>query len=249
MSSSTPPVISLQDLPGLREKTEDVAQVLRQQLASHLETLRPLYAPERFFGKYTGGKLDAPTSELALSGLKEKYTPFAGKPVNLSADFDTQWLSLTGTSVELLPWEYTHMVGDKEVAMTNPARWVLNYKTGFSIGKLRAALNGKEVARPEVLRQFIVNALVLQSVLRLAPGLTQLLTDLRYEVKTEVLPEFRSVPLVVVSSCLHTFRPPDEMISMAMAFSGVAAFVELLDIEASKNPRDLLKEKIAELLG
>jgi hypothetical protein len=125
----------------------------------------------------------------------------------------------------------------------------MNYKSGLSFGKLRAAVSGEEQARPELLRQFIVNALVLQAVLRFTPGFAPLFADLRYELKTETPPEFRGLPLVTVTSCLESFRPADDLISAATAFSGVPAFVELLDIEASKSPRDLLKERIEQLVA
>jgi len=249
MSSPTPPVVALQDLPGLREKTERVSQALRQQLTVHLETLKPMYAPDRIFGKLTGGKIDVVTSDRALAEVKEKIAAFTGNPFNLSSAFDAQWLSLTGATIELFPLEYTHEIGGRKITMSCPLRWVLNYKSGLSFGKLRAAVCGEEQARPELLRQFVVNTLVLQTVLRFTPGFVQLFTDLRYELKTETPSEFKGLPLVTVTSCLESFRPADDLIMAATAFSGVPAFVELLDIEASRNPRDLLKERIEQLLS
>jgi hypothetical protein len=118
----------------------------------------------------------------------------------------------------------------------------------LSIGKLRAALTGVEPVRPEVLRQFIVNALVLQTVLKFNPGLPGLFSALRFDMQPETAAEFRGIPLITFVSCLQTFRPADDLISTATAFSGVPAFVELLDLEASRTPRDLLKETIEQLL-
>lgn len=249
MSSSTSPVVTLQDLPGLRAKTERVSEALRHQLSVHLETLRPMYAPDRIFGKLTGGKIDVLTSDRALAEVREKIAAFTGNPYNLSSGFEAQWLSLTGPTLELYPWEYAHDVGGRKITMTCPLRWVVNYRSGLSFGKLRAAVSGEEQARPELIRQFIVNALVLQAVLRFTPGFVQLFADLRYELKTETPPEFKGLPLVTITSCLESFRPADDLISAATAFSGVSAFVELLDIEASKSPRDLLKERIEQLLS
>ena len=249
MSSSTPPVVTLQDLPGLRSKTERVSEALRQQLFAHLETLRPMYAPDRIFGKFTGGKVDVPTSDRALSEVKEKIAAFTGSPFNLSSAFEAQWLTLTGAAIELFPWEYAHEIAGRKITMTCPLRWVLNYKSGLSFAKLRAAVSGEEQARPELLRQFVVNALVLQAVLRFTPGFVQLFADLRYEVKIETPPELNGLPSLTVRSCLESFRPADDLISAATAFSGVPAFVELLDVEASKNPRDLLKQRIEQLLA
>jgi hypothetical protein len=249
MSSPNAPVIVLQDLPGLRSKTERVSEALGKQLARHLETLKPMYAPERIFGKFAGGKLDASTDERALAEMKEKFSAYSEKPFNLPSVFEPHWLTLTGSALELIPWEYVHDVGGRKITMTAPLRWVLSYKSGLSIGKLRAAMTGEARPQPEVLRQFVVNALALQAVMRFTPGLAPLFADLRYDVKTETLPEFTGLPLVTITSCLETFRPADDLISAATAFSGVPAFVELIDIEASKNPRDLLKERIEQLLA
>ena len=248
MTSPASREVSLQDLPGLRLKTERVSQALSQQLTAHLETLKPLYSPERIFGKLAGGKVEVATADRAMTELKEKYQPFTAKPLLLPSEFDLNWLTLTGSSLELLPWEYVHDVGGKPVTMTAPTHWVLNYKTGLSIGKLRAALSGTEPVRPELLRQFIVNALVLHTVFKFNPGLPALFSALRFDMQTEVSTEFRGIPLITVVSCLQTFRPADELISTATAFSGVPAFVELLDLDASRNPRDLLRETIEQLI-
>lgn len=249
MSSSTVPAITLQDLPGLRSKTERVSEALRQQLTTHLETLKPMCSPERIFGKLAGGKVDVATSERALDDVKAKFPAYSDKPFNLPSAFDSHWLTLIGASLELIPWEYAHEIGGRQITMTAPLRWVVNYRSGLTLGKLRAAAAGEAKLPPEVLRQFVVNALALQAVLRFTPGLAQLFADLRYELKTEPLPEFKGLPLVTVTSCLESFRPADDMITAATAFSGVPAFVELLDIEASKNPRDLLKERIEQLVA
>lgn len=249
MSSPNAPVIALQDLPGLRSKTERVSEALGKQLSTHLETLKPMYATERIFGKFAGGKLDVPSDERALADVKEKFKAYSEKPFNLPSIFEPHWLTLVGSAMELIPWEYVHDVGGRKITMTAPLRWVLNYKSGVSIGKLRAAVTGEAKLPPEVIRQFVVNALALQAVLRFTPGFVPLFADLRYEMKTEAMPEFAGLPLVTVTSCLETFRPADDLISAATAFSGVPAFVELIDIEASKNPRDLLKERIEHLLA
>jgi hypothetical protein len=56
------------------------------------------------------------------------------------------------------------------------------------------------------------------------------------------------LPLVTITSCLPSFRPADDLILAATAFSGVPAFIELVDVDAVKSPKDTLKEKIEELL-
>ena len=55
---SQPDDVFYLELPELRRKTESVSRFLRDQIAEHLETLRPLFAPERTLGKYAGGKVE-----------------------------------------------------------------------------------------------------------------------------------------------------------------------------------------------
>ena len=248
MSSQGSPAVSLQELPELRRKTEQISETLRRQLESHLETLRPIYALERVFGKLAGGRIEVPTADRALTELKEKYIPFSSKPYDLPSALDPAWLSLVGSGLEVYSWEYTHEISGKQITISSPVRWIINYKSNYNLSKVRAVLIGREQNRPEFLRQFVVNALALQSVLRLNPGLTRLFEDLRYELKIETPPELKGLPVTTITSCLASFRPADDIISAATAFSGVPAFVELIDLEGVKAPRDVLKERIEKLL-
>lgn len=240
--------LSLQELPELRRKTDAVSRFLKQQIAGHLETLRPLLAPERVFGKYAGGKSDVPGADRALAELQQNYKPFARKPYDLPETLETSWLPLVGNALDLHAWEYAHPIQGKAITMTSPLRWVVNYRTNYTLAQVKDALAGKESVRPEYLRLFVVNALVLQVMLKHNPGLTQLFTDLRYELKTETPADLRGLPVVTITSSLPSFRPADDLISAATAFSGVPAFIELIDLSAAQAPRDVLKERLEELL-
>ena len=127
-------------------------------------------------------------------------------------------------------------------------RWVVNYRTNYNLAQVKTVIDGKENARPEYLRQFVVNAVVLQLVLNRNPGLTQLFQDLRYELKTEGPPDLKGLPVVTVTSFLTSLRPADDLIQAATAFSGVPAFIELLRLDEGLKPRDPLQEKLQELL-
>jgi len=239
--------LTMQELPDLRRKTEAVSQFLRQQISTHLETLRPLLAPEAVFGKFAGGRVEVPAADRALSDLQQSYRPFVNRPYDLPREFDHHWLTLVGNSVDLHPWEYMHPVQGKSITMTSPVRWVVNYRTNYTLIQVKNVLSGKEAVRPEYLRQFVVNSLVLQLVVARHPGLARLFSDLRYELKTETPADLRGLPVVTITSCLPSFRPADDLIAAATAFSGVAAFIELADLEAIRNPKDNLREKLEEL--
>jgi len=248
MSDALNKPLTLQELPELRRKTEAVSRFLKQQIGGHLETLRPLLAPERLFGKYAGGKSEVTAAERALEELKRNYKGFTRKPYDLSDSFDMSWPGLVGSSLELHPWEYTYEIQGKPITMNSPLRWVINYRTNYNLIQVKNALAGKETARPEYLRLFVVNALVLQLLLAQSQGLVQLFADLRYELKTESPADLFGLPVVTITSSLPSFRPSDDMITAATAFSGVPAFIELIDLDAAKAPRDVLKERLDELL-
>lgn len=48
---NTAKTLTFEQLADLRERTEAIAQFLQTQLQTYLETLRPLFAPQRFLGK------------------------------------------------------------------------------------------------------------------------------------------------------------------------------------------------------
>src|SRR5438132_170946 len=127
MSEPSKPV-TLAELPELRRKTEAVSRLLRDQMAAHLETLRPLFAPERIFGKHAGGKVEVPGSERALTELQQSYKTFTRKPYDLPETLDTNWLGLVENSLDLYPSEYVHQLQGKPITMTPPLRWVINYR-------------------------------------------------------------------------------------------------------------------------
>jgi hypothetical protein len=247
MSDDSSRALTLAELPELRRKTEAVSKFLQQQVSSHLETLRPLFAPERVFGKYAGGKIEVQGTERALVELKQAYRPFTNKPFDLPSEFDTNWLALVGGAVELHPWEYVHPVQGKAITMTSPVRWVINFRTNYTLAQAKNVLGGKETVRQDYLRQFAVNALVLQIILARNPGLMRLFEDLRYELKTETPPELKGLPIVTITACLASFRPADDLIQAATAFSGVPAFIELLSLDAVQSPKDVLRERLEEI--
>jgi hypothetical protein len=127
-------------------------------------------------------------------------------------------------------------------------RWVLTYTSEYSLSQVIQTLTGKEQRRSDAVRQFVVNALVMQAVLGKFPGITQLLTDLRYEIQTEKSPALGELPLVTLRSCIPSFRPADDLILTATRFSGVPAFIELIDVEALHTLQDPLKLRLEKML-
>jgi hypothetical protein len=254
MSGSDTPTrpLTFDRLPEFRNKSEAISAFLRDQLTAHLETLRPILSAERLFGKSAGGKADAPLADRALAQLQQSYRSFAGPPFDLPAEFDPYWLTLVGNRVALYPWEYTHEASDgrqtRSISMTSPVRWVMSFSSGYTLSQLRQAILTKGERRPEHVRQFVVNALVAQLLVTHTPGLAALFADLRYDVQTHPAPDLPKLPLTTMTSGLPSFRPSDDLIFGATSFSGVPAFVELIDIDAIEGLEDPLKARLRERL-
>jgi hypothetical protein len=244
--------LTFEQLADLREKTDAIAQLLQKQLKAYLETLRPLLAPRRWLGKYTGVKEDVVGSDKAFAQLQDQYKAVCAKPFALPPELDADPLANIDNHLDLSPWEYTHQAkGEREsklLTITSPVRWVLTYSSEYAISQVTQTLASREQRRSDAIRQFVVNALVMHAMLAKFPGITQLLTDLRYDIQTEKSPALGDLPLVTIRSCLPSFRPADNLMLTAIRFSGVPAFIELIDIEALNTIQDPLKLRIEKIL-
>jgi hypothetical protein len=244
--------LSFEQLLALRGHTEAIAQFLHTQLQGHVETLRPLFAPRRLLGKYAGAKETVAGADRAFAQLQEQYKLACGKPFGLPQELDEEALSLVDNRLALYPWEYAHEAKNaretKTITITSPVCWLLTYSSGYTLTQLRHALLGTAELRADHLRQFVVNALLMAAVLARYPGLVQLFTDLRYQVRIDRAADFGALPLVTIRSCLSSFRPSDDLILAATRLSGVAAFIELIDLEAVHALPDPLKLRLEDML-
>ena len=89
----------------------------------------------------------------------------------------------------------------------------------------------------------------LQQLFETFPEIPELLRELRYDVAIEKRPELGELPLVTLRSALPAFRPSDELIAKATQFSGVPAFIELIDVEALARLHDPLRARIEAALA
>jgi hypothetical protein len=248
--------LTIEDLADLRSKTQAISDALHARISGHLETLRPLFAPRRLLGKFSGGSArrdDVAGAEKAVSSIKARYKELAGRPFALKTDLADDALTTIDPRVELYPWEYAHEArgaGEtKTIAITSPLRWVMGFSSGYTLHQVREVIAGREEKRPGDLQQFVVNALVMGAMIEKFPSLVRLIEDLRFEVGQEIAVDMRSLPLVILSSNLTSFRPPDELVMTATGFSGVDAFIELVDRDALDSMRDPLRDQLAEKLG
>lgn len=248
--------LSAAEAGQLRQKTEAISKLLQQQIEAHLETLRPLFAPRRLLGKYLGGSASrdaVPGAEKAVLALKKQFKKHAGPPFVIKGDLDERLFTNIENRVELYPWEYVHEAQAegtaKSIVITSPVRWTMSYGSSFTLGQVRRVIAGELEKRPNELAQFVLNGLVMAAMIEEFENLARLLTDLRFEVSVEPLPQLGGLPLVTLSSNLSSFRPADDLLLSATEFSGVNAFIELVDRDAVESLRDPLREKLNEILG
>ncbi|MBW2281806.1 MAG: hypothetical protein JRG76_10240 [Deltaproteobacteria bacterium] len=249
--AARPGTLSIEQLSDLREKTEAVSELLRTQLAGHVETIRPILAPPRLLGKHvrSGHRSEAHGADAALRELKQAYAGFAPRPFGLQKELTEDPISVEG-KLELYPWEYGHDLEDgKTITMTSPMRWVLAYRSGYTLAQLRKTLATKESRRTEDVRQFVASAIALKLLIEKHPEISDLFRDLRYEVSFATCDGLGDLPLTILSSSVGSVRPDDELIKTATRFSGVPAFIELIDQDAAQHLRDPLRERIASILG
>lgn len=244
--------LTFEQLAMLREQTEAIAGLLRNRLQGYLETLRPLFAPRRLLGKYVDRKEDVASSEKAVAQLREKFKEVCGTPFSLTPELDDSILTGMDNCPEIYPWEYSYELrGEEEsrsLIIASPVRWILTYGSGYTLSQVTQAIAGKYERRSNHLRQFVVNALVMNLLVAKYAKIAQLFSDLRYNIEVDKCPGLGALPFVTVSTCLPSFRPPDNLVLMATRFSGISNFVELIDIDAVHTLQDPLKSQIQELL-
>src|SRR5882757_9104420 len=95
---STEPVqpartLTFPELAEARRATETISSFLQSQLVSYLETLRPLFEPERLLGKHAGSKTVVSHGDKALAQVQQSYGALTGKPFDLPREFDAGWLT------------------------------------------------------------------------------------------------------------------------------------------------------------
>lgn len=235
----------------LRQSTEKIAQTLNKRLSSHLEVLRPLFLPKILLGAYikTATPEDIPGADKAFASLQEKYAAICENPFGLPKKLPHP-LPPISAQLESVPLEYSLYFEDskdKPIRVTSPTKWIIAYGGGCPLSRLRAMVTGVEPRQIEDMRQAIINHLTLVLFLQNFPALSQLFSDLRYEVEIKRLSDLGDLPVVVLKAPVQTFLPPDDFILQITQLSGIAAFQEIIDLEALATIPDPFKEMLQKL--
>jgi hypothetical protein len=244
--------ITLDELLDLRQKTESLSKLLQDQLAEYLGTLRPLLAPRRVLGRYAGAVGSIAREEEAFQELAKKYEEVRSK-FQLGSGLEKDHLGAVDADLEIYRWEYTHQAsGNGEphpVTVSSPVRWVLTYHSDYTLEQMRQVLTEKAERRPHSVRSFVVHALAIDLILRRNKGIARILGDLRYDVSTGFSEEFGKLPLITLQAPLRSFLPSDKVVLSSTRFSGVPAFIELIDLDSIDQLEDPLRAKLNEIMG
>jgi hypothetical protein len=252
-SSSPTKSLSFERLAVARKSTQALADFLEKQLLGYLDTLRSLLLPERLLGKFAGSKFDVPGADKALAELQDNYRRLPGKPFDFPKEFEMDWLAEVGAKLDLHRWEYSKEIateaGNRTILITSPTRWILTYGPGHSVSQAIQAFARRQDRRGiDQLRQFVVNALVMQALIARSSGLSSIFAELRYALNTQTHSGLNGLPVVMIESQIPTFLPPDPIIAGATELSGVNAFIELIDLEAIRQLPDPFKQRISLLI-
>lgn len=245
--------LTIDQVASLREKTDAVSGILGSHLRTYIDTLKPLMAPRRLLGRHVGSRDDVNGSDVALTRLKELYREGGQTPFGLPLEFPDAALAQLDSQPALYRWEYSHTAkserDSRSVTITSPVQWVLTYESGVTLSQVHSMLESKMERRTEALRQFIINALVMQLLMKGNGNLAQLFAALRYRVEMKSLPGLGNLAFVVIHAPLTSFRPADEVLLMATRFSGVSAFVELISPESIESLKDPLRAELQQALS
>src|SRR5262245_30581928 len=208
--------VSIEELSGVRQKTESVAPLLRTRLERHLETLQPVLSPRRLLGRHVRGgtRDDALGADRALHELRERFAAVCGRPFNLNKELGEEPLGIEPIA-ELHPYTYEYSLREPErtVTITSPVRWILSFRCDYALADLRKAVQERTGLRAADARQFVLNALVTGALLEKFPEIASLLNDLRYEVAVEKLEGLGELACASIRiAALPSFRPADSVI-------------------------------------
>jgi hypothetical protein len=245
--------LSLERLLKLHSLTKDIAKHCQKQLRAHLDTLAPLFRPRRILGDFVEGPGREPMvgADRNFAELGELYKSLAQKTFDLRPELNAPIESIS-TQLQLSEWEYDY---DTEVDktwstihVTSPLTWVLSYSSQYSVSSLRQVLAGRQPREEAAVRAFVLRACLLATLFQKLPGLSQLLSALRYRVEIRRSRDFGELPLVTLSPPLSTLRPPDELVILASGLAGGSNFTEVIDPTAVRDVADPLRDDFLRIL-
>ena len=240
-----------QEFMKLRQATEKISAYLGKRLLGHVDILKPLFTPRKLLGTYVKSSTmdEVQGADKAFAALQEAFASVCEKPFSLPKKLQAP-LPPISTQIDAAPFEYSLAVkgdGGRDVSVMSPVRWIVSYRSECPLSRLRAMLSGKEPKQPDDMKHALLSHLLPIVYLKQMPALEQLLADLRYQIEIRELADLGNLPVLVLKNPVDTFLPPDDFILQVTQLSGIAAFQEIIDLDALAAIPDSLKEDLSSL--
>lgn len=239
---------TMAELLRFRGITKTVGGVLRAKLQSHLQTMAPLFRPKRLLGAAISGPSteSPPDAERNLAELRTRYervAPKCGLPRGLESPLPSIRVELT-----IHPWETPVTIasphGPHRIRMASPTQWLLAYAGTYEPMQILESARVRSDRAEPGLREFVLNALVLDLLLERLPGLRDLLGALRFPPEIVPVPELGDLGVVRLGSPVPSVRPKDELVLEAAELSGFPTFEEIVDVDAVRQIGDPFREQL-----
>jgi hypothetical protein len=242
--------IPLDQLTGMRETSQKVSQTLHGILATHLKTLTPLFAPRKVLGEYmeSAFKDKVPGADKTFAKLEAQYKELCQAPFDIPPKLGTPIPNIKN-QLTIQPWCYPYTIGDLELNVRSPVRWVLGYAAAYDLNRLMQSHMSKERPRPEDVKTLLLTTLTMAYLLDMSPGLKELVAGLNFSLTIEHAPIAGTLPFAVVSAPIRSFRPQDDMMKIVAQLSGTPVFEELVDVEEIAALEHPFKTRLTPLLG
>ena len=236
--------ITLDNYPALRDQTRAMTKDIEARLNSHLDVVAHRLQPDSVYGATLVplSKRNPPTAPKAYAELVEKYNA-----ISTSLRLDTKLpdpVEVSSTRAIVRPFPYRYSLsgsgGARDINVQSAFRFVLAYPE-FPFPELCNIIRSREL---KSLKAFILNYVVLNSLIMRDERLMRLFGDLRFPLKTELLDGFGGLPITMISAPLRSVLPPDALISQLCRFSGADTAEELVDFRSTERTEDPIQEWI-----
>jgi len=242
--------IQLDQLTGMRETSQKVSQALHGILSAHLKTLTPLFAPRKVLGEFmeSAFKDKVPGADKVFAKFEAQYKELCQSPFDIPPKLSTPIPNIKN-QLSLQPWCYPYTIGDLELSVRSPVRWVLGYSATYDLNRLLQSHMSKEAPRYEDVKTLLLTTLTMAHLLDMSPGLKGLVEGLNFSLSIEQATIAGTLPFAVIAAPITSFRPQDEMMKIVAQLSGAPVFEEIVDVEEIATLEHPFKTRLQTLIG
>lgn len=245
--------MTMDRLQELRAITDQISKYLLQKTRSYLGTIRASLAPHRLLGQYIEhpGNTSVKGADKVWARLCTAYSSVVKKPFSIPAELPARLWPIDPV-VDLHAWQYqlelTSKGGAKKITIDCPAKWVVSYRSDYTLSEMLGGLAAGQAADQKRSQQFVMHALVMGELLRSVPGIDTLLSDLRLELGSETSDQTGKMPFTTITSSIGSYLPPKELVQLTTQVSGVPRFTEIIDPDSVSQFADPVRQELLEMI-